>query len=69
MVKPICQKKIWKNRSEFITKSRRIQTNGRSGFADKMMQAFKENAKLTQKEVTFDEFVKLMEDKQKAAEA
>lgn len=38
-------------------------------FADKMMQAFKENAKLTQKEVTFDEFVKLMEDKQKAAEA
>lgn len=38
-------------------------------FADKMMQAFKENAKLTQKEVTFDEFVKIMEDKQKAAEA
>lgn len=38
-------------------------------FADKMMQAFKENAKLTQKEVTFNEFVKIMEDKQKAAEA
>lgn len=38
-------------------------------FADKMMQAFKENAKLTQKEVTFDEFVKIMEDKQKVAEA
>ena len=34
-------------------------------FADKMMQTFKENAKLKEKKVTFDEFVKLMEEKQK----
>lgn len=38
-------------------------------FADKMMQAFKDNVKLTQKEVTFDEFVKIMEEKQKAVDA
>ncbi len=34
-------------------------------FADKMMQTFKENAKLNEKKVTFDEFVKLMEEKNK----
>ncbi len=34
-------------------------------FADKMMQTFKDNAKLKEKKVTFDEFVKLMEEKQK----
>ncbi len=34
-------------------------------FADKMMQTFKENVKLKEKKVTFDEFVKLMEEKQK----
>lgn len=34
-------------------------------FANKMMQTFKDNAKLKEKKVTFDEFVKLMEEKQK----
>ncbi len=34
-------------------------------FADKMMQTFKDNTKLKEKKVTFDEFVKLMEDKHK----
>ncbi len=34
-------------------------------FADKMMQTFKDNAKLKEKKVTFDEFVKLMEEKNK----
>ena len=32
-------------------------------FADKMMQAFKDNVKLKEKKLTFDEFVKLMEEK------
>lgn len=34
-------------------------------FADKMMQTFKDNVKLKEKKVTFEEFVKLMEDKHK----
>lgn len=37
-------------------------------FADKMMQTFKENVKLTAKEVSFEEFIKVMEDKQKELE-
>lgn len=35
-------------------------------FATKMMETFKSNVKLNEKSVTFDEFVKLMEEKQKA---
>lgn len=35
-------------------------------FADKMMETFKSNVKLNEKSVTFDEFVKLMEEKQAA---
>lgn len=35
-------------------------------FATKMMETFKSNVKLNEKPVTFDEFVKLMEEKQKA---
>jgi trigger factor len=35
-------------------------------FANKMMETFKSNVKLNEKSVTFDEFVKLMEEKQAA---
>lgn len=38
-------------------------------FADKLMQTFKDNAKLTEKEVTFEEFASMMEEKNKAHQA